>query len=69
MQKILSPVLVFFMLISFCSTSNAQTAQTIKHGKYTLHISGNDDKFSPQLTQRLIDVFFIVYPEIGERIQ
>jgi len=66
MQKKLSTTLVLFTIFFFCSTSNAQTAQTIKHGKYTLHISGNDDKFSTQLTQRLIDVFFIVYPQLAK---
>ena len=66
MKKILSAGLVFFIMIFFFSYSNAQTEQTIKRGKYTLHVSGNEAKFSPQLTQRLIDVFFTVYPELAK---
>ncbi|GAB2814127.1 hypothetical protein GCM10027043_12640 [Ferruginibacter profundus] len=55
------------MTILFCCNNLiAQPAQTIKHGKYTLYVSGNDSSFSPQLTQRLIDVFFIVYPKLAK---
>ena len=64
MQKICCSFAIFF--IFFCNRLNAQTEQTITHGKYTLHISGNDAGFSPQLTQRLIDVFFIVYPKLAK---
>jgi len=64
MQKIYS--LITIILIFFCSRINAQTEQTITHGKYTLHFSGNDAGFSPQLAQRLIDVFFIVYPKLAK---
>lgn len=57
-------ILFTFLLGCVCFFSNAQTTQTISHGKYTLTVSGNDANFSPQLQQRLIDVFFIVYPKL-----
>jgi len=55
------------ILFTFCcATGFAQKEQSVKQGKYTLHISGNDADFSPQLQQRLIDVFFTVYPKLAK---
>lgn len=59
-------VYIFCSFIFLCAGVHAQTEQTITHGKYTLEVSGNDANFSPQLTQRLIDVFFIVYPKLAK---
>ncbi|MGC4103331.1 basic secretory protein-like protein [Ferruginibacter sp.] len=64
MQKICCGLIIIFIFLS--TRSSAQTEQTITHGKYTLHVSGNDAGFSPQLMQRLIDVFFIVYPKLAK---
>jgi hypothetical protein len=66
MQKISSLLIVFLILLFSSTALHAQTEQTITHGKYTLHVSGNDVNFSSQLTQRLIDVFFIVYPKLAK---
>jgi hypothetical protein len=59
-------ILFTFLLGCFYFFSNAQTPQTVSHGKYTLTVSGNDANFSPQLKQRLVDVFFIVYPKLAK---
>ena len=56
---------IAFLIFSFGNV-HAQKEQNITQGKYTLHVSGNDDHFSPQLLQRLIDVFFIVYPKLAK---
>jgi hypothetical protein len=37
---------IFSLLLLEFTPSIAQTSQTIIHGKYTLHISGNDAGFS-----------------------
>jgi Peptidase of plants and bacteria len=66
MQKKSFGIILLVAVLFCCNNLIAQPAQTIKHGKYTLYVSGNDTSFSPQLTQRLIDVFFVVYPKLAK---
>jgi len=66
MKKLLTNTAFFLVFTLSYITAIAQTEQTITHGKYTLHISGNAENFSPQLQQKLIDVFFIVYPKLAK---
>jgi hypothetical protein len=51
------------LLLSICATTFAETRDTIKKDGLTLIFINKDESFSKVTKQRLIDAFFIVYPE------
>src|ERR1700733_12549378 len=60
-------MLQFFFLSVPILTRAAAIRDTITRGNYTLIVVNNAPDFSPETRQRLIDAFFIVYPEEATR--
>jgi Peptidase of plants and bacteria len=60
-------MLRFFFLFVPILTRAAAVRDTITRGNYTLIVVNNAPDFSPETRQRLIDAFFIVYPEEAAR--
>jgi hypothetical protein len=60
-------MLQIFLLSVPMMTRAGVVGDTITHGDYTLIVVNNAPDFSPETRQRLIDAFFIVYPEEATR--
>ncbi|MBE9583200.1 secretory protein [Mucilaginibacter sp. JRF] len=64
MKKII--LLALSVMIFASANSFAGGIDTLKKNGYTLIVSGNDENFDKELTQKLINTFFIVYPKLSK---
>ena len=56
---------LFFCLL-FIQYTNVQAQKTIKKGDYSLTFESNHTSLNPKLKKRLIETFFMVYPQLAK---
>jgi len=57
---------IALLLLSVCYISKAQTSQVFKKNGYTLTVINQDAGFKPELREKLINTFWVVYPKLAK---